>query len=47
MAKVREKVMNQCKTAFEVIKKANGYNTDVMTVSRIPSVRGALASAVI
>jgi len=36
MPKVREKVMDQCKKAFEVIKKANGYNTDVMTVSRIP-----------
>ncbi len=36
MAKVKEKVMNQCKVAFEVITKANGYNTDVMTVSRIP-----------
>ena len=36
MAKVREKVMNQCKVAFEIIKKANGYNTDVMTISRIP-----------
>lgn len=36
MPLIREKVMNQCANAFSIIKKANGYNTDVMTVSRIP-----------
>lgn len=36
MPKVREAVLEQSNNAFKVISKANGYNTDVKTVSRIP-----------
>ena len=35
MPKVRDAVLEQSKKAFEVIKIANGYNTDVKTVSRV------------